>query len=81
MNIPTAKIFYSAKYQRETYGRQLETHEELIEFAKLHVEAALKNASIMASLTPFAQEFMQEGAESAINKHSILNAYPLINII
>lgn len=51
-----------------------------IEFAKFHVEAALKEASEKASLTDFAHEFLQEGADDAIDKESILNAYPLENI-
>lgn len=45
----------------------------LIEF---HVEAALKAASEKVQLTDFASEFLQEGASEAINKESILNAYP-----
>lgn len=52
----------------------------MIEFAKLHVEAALKSASKKVELTDFAYEFLQEGAYDAIDKDSILNAYPLDNI-
>jgi hypothetical protein len=52
----------------------------LRQFAKLHVEAALKSASEKVELTDFAQEFLQEGADDAIDKDSILNAYPLDNI-
>jgi hypothetical protein len=52
----------------------------MIEFAKLHVEAALKAASEKVSLTDFAYEFLQEGADDAIDKETILNAYPLDNI-
>lgn len=52
----------------------------MIEFAKLHVEAALKAASEKVSLTDFAYEFLQEGAYDAIDKETILNAYPLDNI-
>lgn len=52
----------------------------MIEFAKLHVEAALKEASEKVSLTDFAWEFLQEGAYDAIDKDTILNAYPLNNI-
>jgi hypothetical protein len=49
-------------------------------FAKLHVEAALKEASEKASLTDFAYEFLQEGAPDAIDKDTILNSYSLENI-
>ena len=56
-----------------------EEYSAMVEFAKLHVEAALK-ASEKASLTDFAYEFLQEGAYDAIDKDTILNAYPLDNI-
>lgn len=45
-----------------------------------YVTEALKAASEKAELTEFAFEFMQEGAHEAIDKDSILNSYPLINI-
>lgn len=50
------------------------------EFAKAHVKAALAEASKKVQLTDFASEFLQEGAYDAIDKESILNAYPLSNI-
>jgi hypothetical protein len=55
-------------------------YEAMVEFAKLHVEAALKEASEKASLTDFAYEFLQEGAPDAIDKDTILNSYSLENI-
>jgi hypothetical protein len=54
--------------------------EEINKRTKLHVEAALKSASEKVRLTDFAYEFLQEGAYDAIDKESILNAYPLDNI-
>lgn len=54
--------------------------EVMIEFVKLHVVAALKSASEKVELTDFAYEFLQEGAYDAIDKDSILTAYPLDNI-
>ncbi len=54
--------------------------EVMIEFVKLHVVAALKSASEKVKLTDFAYEFLQEGAYDAIDKDSILTAYPLDNI-
>lgn len=48
----------------------------MIEFAKLHVKQALKKASEKANLTDFACEFLQEGSTNAIDKESILKAYP-----
>lgn len=54
--------------------------EMMIEFAKLHVQKALGEASNKVKLTEFAYEFLQEGALEAINKESILNSYNLNNI-
>lgn len=50
----------------------------MIEFAKLHTEAALKSASEKAS-TSYSEEPLL-GEVYNINKESILNAYPLDNI-
>ena len=44
-----------------------EEYSAMVEFAKLHVEAALKEASEKASLTDFAYEFLQECAYDAID--------------
>jgi hypothetical protein len=54
--------------------------EEINKRTKLYVEAALKAASEKVELTDFAYEFLQEGADDAIDKETILNAYPLDNI-
>lgn len=51
---------------------------DLIDFAKLHVEAALKAASDNAKLQS-RTEFVW-GACDIIDKESILTAYPLENI-
>ena len=79
-NMITAKLILTGK---ETYDPEYSTvskydaMEAMIEFAKLHVEAALKAASENSEL---------EGDEESnfdyicINKQSILNAYPLENI-
>lgn len=73
----TARLILSSK---ETYDKEYFTvskHdalEAMIEFAKLHVEAALKEAGQKASMDePIIRVFY-------INKDSILNAYPLTNI-
>ena len=52
----------------------------MIEFAKYHVKMALESASEKASLTDFANEFLQEGASDAIDKESIINSYSIDNI-
>lgn len=49
----------------------------MIEFAKLHVTAALKQASESAEINGYALQFV---SEDSIMKHTILEAYPLDNI-
>ncbi len=51
-----------------------------IEFAKFHVEAALKQAAEDACMTNDSWASMQEGTTMDIEKSSILEAYPLTNI-
>lgn len=76
--IPTAIELTFQKFPKHDGIFVLRNIEEfMIEFAKLHVEAALKEASEKAEL---------EGDEGSIfdyisvDKDSILNAYPLENI-
>ena len=55
----------------------------MIEFAKMHVQEALKQASEKAFVTPIDHEEISEGSFRPIwgvDDESILNAYPLENI-
>ena len=55
----------------------------MIEFAKMHVQEALKQASEKAFVTPIDHEEISEGSFIPIwgvDDESILNAYPLENI-
>ena len=52
----------------------------MIEFAKLHVEVALKEASENADMDNEYYQSLQEGTSGGIDIESILNAYPLTNI-
>ena len=57
--------------------------EAMIEFAKMHVQEALKQASENATVTPIDHEEISEGSFRPIwgvDDESILNAYPLENI-
>ena len=54
-------------------------HYVMIEFAKLHVEAALKEASRQAELD-YEEGSCRECGSNKIDEKSILNAYPLENI-
>ena len=61
--IPTAKDFWD--------DNTFNDHEEaLIEFAKLHVEAALEEA----------KNLLKDGYVTPQDEQDILNAYPLTNI-
>lgn len=51
------------------------------EFAKLHVQNCKEEITEKVLLNEFAEEFLQEGASEAIDKHSILSSYPLDKII
>jgi len=78
MSISTAEKFIENDY----YHLHLDTdstclasiHDAMIEFAKLHVEAALKEASEKAKCI----EYMV--GEYTVKKDSILNSYPLNKI-
>ena len=78
--IPTAlEVWYS---RNPTHDTDLDTGEDkfyktiqmcMIEFAKLHVKAALETASLNG-------EVGYDGVTPEIDKESILSAYPLTNI-
>jgi hypothetical protein len=72
--IPTAESFYDKK---DKNGLPMSFNEKMIEFAKLHVEAALTEAS---KTTKWKEQITMQGLQVTIIKSSILNAYPLTNI-
>jgi hypothetical protein len=74
--IPIAEEFLK-KYELGNTGKiDIEDAKEaIIEFAKLHVEAALKAASKNADTI-----HIRNTNDYEIDKESILNAYPLTNI-
>ena len=65
--------------------------EAMIEFAKMHVQEALKQASEKAfveyidlntdEIFDYTEVITDDDVEANVNKDSILNAYPLENII
>jgi hypothetical protein len=73
-NIPTAESFYDKK---DKNGLPMSFNEKMIEFAKLHVEAALTEAS---KTTRWKEQITMQGLQVTIIKSLILNAYPLTNI-
>lgn len=88
MNIPTAEEYYSKtmfptlfKYKPDEIKLWFETNSDaqksvniMIEFAKLHVQAALVAANENLEYTN------QDSSISYVVESSILNAYPLENI-
>jgi hypothetical protein len=71
--IPTAEQFLNRDKSR--VFNEVDIAQAMIEFAKLHVEAALKAAS------EDAQTECDEGGELGfVNKETILDAYPSTNI-
>ena len=71
--IPTAEEFLNQKPFINGMTR-MDQRVAMIEFAKLHVEAALKKADIKGS------EFMSGGANYEKYQQAIINSYPLENI-
>ena len=80
IKIPTAEEFLEYRTPRGIDNTYHHYWEAMIEFAKLHVEAALKKASEEAE-TKYEPHWSgeQEGS-TYIDRDSILNAYRLENI-
>jgi hypothetical protein len=87
--IPTAEEYANSIYQE--YPVSKEIHELMIEFTKLHVEAALEEVNKNISLDRFYPDGDEEasyklpytesdGSLLKLNENSILTAYPLTNI-
>lgn len=89
--IPTAKEFIE-NYIKENNDSYVDVEDALIEFAKLHVEAALKAASksskvrkdtyVMGRGTTEVEQMFNysNGTSHYVDQVSILNSYPLENI-
>ena len=79
-DLPTAEEFLQ---QSNVVGMTDLITPLMIEFAKMHVTAALKEASEKATVTPIDHEEISEGSFRPIwgvDDDSILNSYPLENI-
>ena len=73
MNIPTAKEFLSENFEGSAINPQI-----LIEFAKLHVQAALEAAYYNSDVKVIDADMT--GVIYGVDSETILNAYPLENI-
>lgn len=77
-NLPTAYQFLT-NFTDEPDDDTI--YKAMIEFAKLHVEAALKEASINAETKEESDNpYDTEDRYYVVDKDSILNSYPLENI-
>ena len=82
-DIPTAEEFLDPDWSDGDQFNRKEVCKHMIEFARLHVEAALEAADEKATVTPIDHEEISEGSWRPIwgvDSDSILNAYPLTNI-
>ena len=70
--IPTAKELFDKMISEND---EVTSTEMMIEFAKMHVEAALKTAANEATT-----KFIKFTDDEEVDKDSILTAYPLTNI-
>ena len=85
MIVPTAEDFLQHHLQISHLYEKItclsdDVKQAMIEFAKLHVETALKEASEQATVTPIDHEEISEGSFRPIwgvDDDSILNSYPL----
>lgn len=79
--IPTAEEFARNIQQKYSiYCSPEELGEGLIEFAKLHVKAALRSASYKAKIKGRVFVGRRASEETQIDTDSIINAYSLENI-
>ena len=75
--IPTAEEFLKKKQPNGIIQPHSDYWEAMIEFAKLHVEMALREASDTKISGVYSETKYKRGDN---DKNSILNAYPLTNI-
>ena len=73
---PTAKEFLKNFHRQEEHNLEQGVQEAMIEFSKLHVEAALKAAVRNAEITTIGRYTKTQ----LIDEDSILDSYPLTNI-
>lgn len=79
MNIPTADEFLRQKPFINGMKRG-DQQVAMIEFAKLHVQAALKAADDKADVTVIDIDIEVDSVIWGVDSDTILNAYPLENI-
>lgn len=79
--IPTAEEFLQTKYPMQDKDVVTRFSKDLIEYARLHVAAALKAASEKVKIEEYLEgDAMWGKVITAIDKKSIFTAYPLDKI-
>lgn len=84
--IATARIFLQNLIEENNQDSNIDLEDAMIEFAKMHVEAALKEASKEAAINKNKGEVTARtfgnviNGTYSINQQSILNSYPFSNI-
>jgi hypothetical protein len=79
-NLPTAEEILQ-KHVPNRYTKENSWKNAMIEFAKLHVEQALKEASEKAKIKyEYSGNTGSEYCYEYVDQNSILNSYPLTNI-
>lgn len=73
--IPTIKEFLKGRQWKDGMNLQERIHESMIEFAKLHVEAALESRDRL-----YETYYVEEIKFTESNKEFIKKSYPLENI-
>jgi hypothetical protein len=76
VEILTAEEFLESQHEIVP-NIKFDIRQVMIEFARMHVAAALKEASEKADTQEMGKGFT---AETVVDKDSILNSYPLTNI-
>ncbi len=79
-NVPTAEDFYSDILDKAGDSGIIDINKALIDFAKLHVRVALKNAKTKTSRKISLRDYEDEISKDEILDKTIINAYPLKNI-
>jgi len=80
-NIPTAEEFITSWKNNSSWIEPSQLPNLLIEFAKLHVQEALKTASENVKVEiQISDGLFETNVKKIIKKDSIINAYPLNKI-
>ena len=79
--VVAARTFLQNLIEENNHDSNIDIEDALIEFAQIHVEAALKEVSEKAKITyVYSGNTGSEYCDEYVDKESILNSYPSSNI-